>query len=176
MDPLALPALHASHGGCWLKTGAADTRAIGKGEAIVTAADTPLLMLGAPLVANRLGYPDLSGLDLLELFAFVHPARFMVPTPKGWPMRWACPSRKAMAMCPAAATGRRRAAGPVPRARWAEREGAWTVLDSLARLRWPWAPLLAQAVERPQRAERWLFPACPNGKRCPNAPSPRKCG
>jgi ATP-dependent DNA helicase DinG len=59
---------------------------------------------------------------------------------------------------------------------WAEREGAWTVLDSLARLRWPWAPLLAQAVERPQRAERWLFPACPNGKRCPNAPSPRKCG
>ena len=47
------------------------------------AADTPLLLLNAPLVATRLGYPDLSGLDLLELFAFVHPARFVVPTPKG---------------------------------------------------------------------------------------------
>ena len=49
----------------------------------MAAADTPLLILNAPLVATRLGYPDLSGLDLLELFAFVHPARFVVPTPKG---------------------------------------------------------------------------------------------
>jgi hypothetical protein len=40
-------------------------------------------MLNAPLVGQRLGYPELSGLDLLELFAFVHPARFAVPTPKG---------------------------------------------------------------------------------------------
>ena len=40
-------------------------------------------MLNAPLVAQRLGYPELSGLDLLELFAFVHPAQFMVPTPMG---------------------------------------------------------------------------------------------
>jgi ATP-dependent DNA helicase DinG len=82
---LDLPAIHASHGGCWLR--GVDlfpsTRAVGKGEAIVAAADTPLLMLNAPLVASRLGYPDLSGLDLLELYAFVHPARFVVPTPKG---------------------------------------------------------------------------------------------
>ncbi len=42
-----------------------------------------MIILNAPLVAQRLGYPELSGLDLLELFAFVHPARFMVPTPKG---------------------------------------------------------------------------------------------
>ena len=49
----------------------------------MAAADTPSLLLNAPLVANRLGYPDLSGLDLLELFAFVHPARFCVPTPRG---------------------------------------------------------------------------------------------
>ncbi len=54
-----------------------------KGDAIMAAADTPILLLNAPLVANRLGYPDLSGLDLLELFAFVHPARFCVPTARG---------------------------------------------------------------------------------------------
>ena len=83
MPALALPALHASHGGTWLRDGSGETRGIGKGEAIVAAADTPLLLLNAPLVASRLGYPDLSGLDLLELFAFVHPARFVVPTPKG---------------------------------------------------------------------------------------------
>lgn len=74
---LSLPAIHASHGGCWLRDGFA-TRGVGKGDAIVAAADTPLLMLNAPLIASRLGYPDLSGLDLLELFAFIHPARFMV--------------------------------------------------------------------------------------------------
>src|SRR5690606_2010998 len=82
MDPLALPALHASHAGTWLQSGGA-TRGCSKGEAIMAAADTPVLLLNAPLVASRLGYPDLSGLDLLELYAFVHPARFVVPTPKG---------------------------------------------------------------------------------------------
>src|SRR5512139_1001384 len=81
--PLFLPALHASHAGCWLNDKAGQTRGVGKGDAIMAAADTPLLMLNASLVASRLGYPDLSGLDLLELFAFIHPARFMVPTPKG---------------------------------------------------------------------------------------------
>ena len=84
--PLDLPALHASHSGCWLRGGVghgAGVRVVGKGEAIMAASDTPLLMLNAPLVAARLGYPDLSGLDLLELYAFVRPARFMVPTPRG---------------------------------------------------------------------------------------------
>src|SRR5687767_15743882 len=85
MPAVPLPALHASHAGTWLRgaSGGDSTRAIGKGEAIMAAADTPLLLLNAPLVATRLGYPDLSGLDLLELYAFIHPARFVVPTPKG---------------------------------------------------------------------------------------------
>ena len=83
IEPLALPAIHASHAGTWLRDPSGTTRGCSKGEAIMAAADTPLLLLNAPLVANRLGYPDLSGLDLLELFAFVHPARFCVPTPRG---------------------------------------------------------------------------------------------
>ena len=86
-EPLALTALHASHGGHWLRTGqqgpAAATQAVSKGDAIMAAADTPVLLVNAPLVASRLGYPDLSGLDLLEAFAFIHPARFCVPTPRG---------------------------------------------------------------------------------------------
>src|SRR5881396_2075760 len=76
------PALHASHGGIWIAT-AEGTRPIGRGEAIRIAADTPVILLNAPLVGQRLGYPELSGLDLLELFAFVHPARFAVPTAAG---------------------------------------------------------------------------------------------
>ena len=76
------PALHASHAGIWLAT-ADGTRAVSRAEAIRTAAETPVILLNAPLVGQRLGYAELSGLDLLELFAFLHPARFAVPTPAG---------------------------------------------------------------------------------------------
>ncbi len=82
-SPLAFPALHASHAGIWIATADGNVQRVSKGEAVGRAAETPMIMLNAPLVAQRLGYADLSGLDLLELFAFVHPARFMVPTAKG---------------------------------------------------------------------------------------------
>src|SRR5205085_10321701 len=81
--PLPLPALHATHAGIWLADGTGDAREASRGEAIARAAETPHIILNAPLAGQRLGYPDLSGLDVLELFAFVHPARFAVPTVAG---------------------------------------------------------------------------------------------
>src|SRR3990167_6837089 len=81
--PLPYPALFASHAGIWRALPDGEVRSLGRGEAIAQAAETPHLLLNAPLTASRLGYPELSGLDLLELFAFIHPARFAVPTPKG---------------------------------------------------------------------------------------------
>jgi len=158
MDPLALPALHASHAGTWLRGAGGETRGASKGDAIMAAADTPLLLLNAPLVASRLGYPDLSGLDLLELFAFVHPARFMVPTPKGLAHALGLEEPASDHAVPALL---QRAAAALladcARDDWAEREGAWTALQSLARLRWPWAQVLAPHVRQPERAEKWLF-------------------
>src|SRR5277367_4578034 len=44
--------------------------------------DTPMLCHG-PATARRLDAPGFPALDLLELFAFVHPARFCVATPRG---------------------------------------------------------------------------------------------
>ena len=44
--------------------------------------DTPMLCHG-PATARRLEMPAFPALDLLELFAFVYPARFCVPTPRG---------------------------------------------------------------------------------------------
>jgi ATP-dependent DNA helicase DinG len=44
--------------------------------------DTPMLC-HAQATARRLDSPSFPALDLLELFAFVHPARFCVPTPRG---------------------------------------------------------------------------------------------
>src|SRR3954453_13437712 len=83
MPGLALPALHATHAGIWLASGDGTLREASRGEAIARAAETPHIILNAPLVGQRLRYPELSGLDLLELFAFVHPARFAVPTAAG---------------------------------------------------------------------------------------------
>ncbi len=172
-EALPLPALHASHGGCWLRSGAGLSRGVSKGDAIIAAADTPLLMLNAPLVATRLGYPDLSGLDLLELFAFVHPAQFMVPTPKGLahaldltepaddaevPLLLQQAAEALLAFC----------AGPA----WPQREGAWTSLQALTRLRWSWAPLLTARIAVPATAERWLFSRLPEWEETAERPQP----
>jgi len=173
MDSLALPALHASHAGSWLRRGEGGTQTVSKGDAIMAAADTPLLLLNAPLVASRLGYPDLSGLDLLELFAFVHPARFVVPTPKGLAHALGLDEPASDDAVPALL---QRAAAALlsacEREHWAEREGAWSALQSLARLRWPWARVLAPHVRQPARAEKWLFARLPEWVDAPERPQP----
>lgn len=173
---LALPALHASHAGTWLRGDAqGPTRAASKGDAIMAAADTPVLLLNAPLVASRLGYPDLSGLDLLEAFAFVHPARFCVPTPRGL--------AEALGLAPPASEDDvpellQRAAGVLIATcqshDWPERDGAWSALQALERLRWPWVPVLKPHVARPERAERWLFARLPEWEEAPERPAPRQ--
>lgn len=169
---LSLPAIHASHGGCWLREGFA-TRGVSKGDAIVAAADTPLLMLNAPLVASRLGYPDLSGLDLLELFAFVHPAKFMVPTPKGLANALDLAEPAGDDAVPVLLQQAAEALlSTCERDDWSEREGAWTTLQSLVRMRWPWATLLTPRIRKPQRAERWLFTRLPEWEEAADRPQP----
>jgi ATP-dependent DNA helicase DinG len=158
------PAIHASHSGCWLRDASGQTRAVGKGDAIMAAADTPLLLLNAPLVANRLGYPDLSGLDLLELYAFVHPARFVVPTPKGLAAALGLPEPAGDAEVPELL--QRAAEALLATCRdpaWPEREGAWTALQSLVRLRWP------------ARGSA-IVPAAPSGSRRSPRPCSASCG
>jgi len=141
----------------------------------MSAADTPLLMLNAPLLATRLGYPDLSGLDLLELFAFIHPARFVVPTPKGLAhaLEMAEPENDdAVPEFLQLAAGRL-----LDRCRdadWAEREGAWSALQSLTKMRWPWAAQLGNCIDRPHRAERWLFSRLPEWEEAPEPVQPKQ--
>ena len=184
LQPLALPALHASHAGTWLREpldggetspeiGGGSTRALSKGEAVMAVADTPLLILNAPLVASRLGYPDLSGLDLLELFAFIHPARFCVPTPKGLADALGLDQPAKDDGVPAllqqaAATMVATCESPD----WTEREGAWSALQSMARLRWPWAGVLNAHIKKPERAEKWLFSKLPEWEETPERAQP----
>jgi ATP-dependent DNA helicase DinG len=146
---------------------------MGRGEAIARAAETPAIMLNAPLVGQRLGYPELSGLDLLELFAFVHPARFAVPTPKGLAdaLGLAAPvndGEAAAFLLDAAA-----ALLATLEVDWPEREGAWASAQSLSRLRWPWATAVANRLRRPERDERWLFSRLPEWEEGAPRPQPR---
>ena len=172
--PLPLPALHATHAGIWIAEGGGAPREATRGEAIARAAETPHVLLNAPLVGQRLGYPEISGLDLLELFAFVHPARFAVPTPAGL--------SRALGLEPpagdveaAAALGRIAAAllERLGDAAWAEREGAWTSNMTLQRLGWGWAGLIAARLERPDRGERMLFSRLPQWEEAAERPPPR---
>ncbi len=172
-QPVPLPALHASHAGTWLRDANGNTRGASKGDAIMAAADTPVLMLNAPLVATRLGYPDLSGLDLLELFAFVFPARFCVPTPKGLADALELDPPQSDDTVPELL---QRAAGAIlehcESSEWAFRDGAWSVLQSLTKMRWPWAAVLAPHIRKPDRGEKWLFAKLPEWDEAPEKPQP----
>ena len=170
--PLPYPALHATHGGIWLNADGV-TRAIGRGEAVARAAETPLILLNAPLIAQRLGYPELSGLDLLELFAFVHPARFAVPTPKGLAEALALAPPAGDAETPAFLLEAADRLLATLSTDWPEREGAWASAQALARLRWPWAAAVGERMRRPTRDERWLFSRLPEWEDQPPRPQPR---
>lgn len=171
---LPYPALHASHSGIWICDTDGQAQAISKGEAIGRVAETPHILMNAPLVGQRLGYPDLSGLDLLELFAFIHPARFTVPTPAGLAKTLGIhlPQEESEA-----AKFYQQAAinllDSLANDDWSEREGAWSSAQALQRLRWPWAAELSRHIEQPVGPERWLFSKLAEWEEMPPRPAPK---
>src|ERR671922_231100 len=56
---------------------------IATGEAARRVASRAPLLVHMPATARRLGRGPFAAYDLLELFAFVHPARFCLPTARG---------------------------------------------------------------------------------------------
>jgi ATP-dependent DNA helicase DinG len=170
---LPYPALHATHGGIWIAWPDGRTEGVGRGQAIARAAETPMIMLNAPLVGNRLGYPDLSGLDLLELYAFVHPARFAVPTPKGIAHALGLAEPEADDLAAGFLRDAASALLATLDSDWPERVGAWASAQALGRLRWPWAGAIAERLEKPERDEPWLFSRLPEWEDGGGRPQPR---
>ena len=169
------PALHATYGGIWIASPDGEVRGVGRGEAVARAAEKPMIVLNAAVTATRLGIAEFSGLDLLELFAFVHPARFAVPTPAGVAraLDLAPPVDDARApafLIEAAKALLARMAEPEG---WAEREGAWNSAQSLARLGWPWSAAIGQVLRAPARPERGLFARLPEWDEAGGRPQPR---
>ncbi|ALJ14278.1 ATP-dependent DNA helicase [Sphingopyxis macrogoltabida] len=173
--PLPLPAIHASHVGIWIADAGGRVQRVGRGEAIAAVAATPHLFINATLTGDRLGYPELSGLDLLELFAFLYPARFAVPTPAGIAAAAGIAAPKAeeeiAAFLPLAAAAM---LASLTDPDWPEREGAWHALQALARQRWPWTPLVQPALAAPDKADRWLFARLPEWEEVPPRAQPRQ--
>jgi len=170
---LPVPALHATHAGIWIAA-AGEVREAARGEAIARLAETPHILLNAPLVGQRLGYPDVSGLDLLELFAFIHPARFAVPTVAGLARVAGVEAPRSDAEAAATLIGIAEALlGRLADPEWPEREGAWTANATLYRLGWGWAPFVGQRIAKPERGERMLFSRLPQWEEVAERPQPR---
>ncbi len=172
---LPYPALHATHGGIWIAAPNGEVRGIGRGEAAARAAETPMIVLNAAVTASRLGIADFSGLDLLELFAFVHPARFAVPTPAGLAraLGLAPPVDDARAPAFLIEAAQAMLGRMANREAWPEAYGAWNSAQSLARLRWPWAPAIGQVLREPSRPERGLFARLPEWDEAGGRAQPR---
>jgi len=171
--PLPLPALHATHAGIWLAGVDGEMREASRGEAIARAAETPHIILNAPLVGQRLGYPELSGADLLELFAFIYPARFVVPTVAGLSRALGLdPPSGDAASAGALRTIAERLLATLADGAWREREGAWTVNATLHRLGWTWAAIVGARLDRPEQGERMLFSRLKQWEEAADRPPP----
>ncbi len=83
-SPATSPALVAGYGRVSLLTPDGELLTLTRAEAVDALRDlAPPLVVHAPANARRLGLPGLAAYDLLELFAFVLPARSAAPTPRG---------------------------------------------------------------------------------------------
>lgn len=169
-----LPALAATHAGTWVARAGGIAWAVTRGEAVALAAETPTLMVNAPLVAARLGQPQIAGLDLLELWAFVRPARFVAPTAHALAEALGLPpphdGAEEAGLLLALAT---RLLRELEQPGWPFAPGAWDVGQALRRAGWPWAALVGQRLARPPRPEPSLFEALPRWEEGPPRPRPR---
>jgi ATP-dependent DNA helicase DinG len=113
------------------------------------------LLCHARAFARRLGIDPFPAFDVLELFAFVHPARFCVPTPRGVAEALDLPipeghEAEALALQRAvrrllgtlAAPGREEASDPLA--------FAW----EMGRAGWPWAPAVLAALGKPEGPDK----------------------
>jgi len=149
------PLLHAGLSEAAWITPDGEIELVTRREAAARARRTPPLLCHLRVTALRLGCDPFPAYDLLELFAFVRPARFCAPTPRGLALALGLPRPDG----PAGAAGLlRQAAGALLRAlaaRDPKRDpDAPAVARAMARGGWSWAaPVLAAMGEAPPPLE-----------------------
>jgi ATP-dependent DNA helicase DinG len=171
---LPRPALVASHAGTWRTDRDGRVSAVGPGEAVAAAADTPHLMLNAALVGARLGVPRLSGLDLMELFAFVAPAQFITPSAQGLAtFLGLAPPEGDAATGPFLQEAAEALLALAGAAGWAHGSGAFASAQALQRAGWVWAGDLLQRMVPPGQRAASLFDSLPRREEMAPRPAPR---
>ncbi|MBV8737101.1 MAG: ATP-dependent DNA helicase [Alphaproteobacteria bacterium] len=114
----------------------------------------PPMVCHAIATACRLGSPGFAALDLLELFAFVYPARFCVPTPRGLAEALGLPPpnrpSEACVTLASAACALLQALGDETD------DQARTIAEAMDRSGWLWAPAVLAALppDEPGRRRR----------------------
>lgn len=78
-----VPALTVSAHTAHILTADGEMKSISHDQARLTLHKQAALVCHAPYTRTKLKIDELYGFDVLELFAFVHPAKFCVPTPNG---------------------------------------------------------------------------------------------
>ncbi len=142
------PALVAGAGGAaWVSpAGEVETLPLDRAAARL-AVSPPPLVCHARATAVRLGTSRFDAHDLLELFAFVRPARFCVPTPRGLAEALGLPlpatPEQAAASLFSAAT---ELLGELARLNSAARQSARTVAWAMARGGWLWGGAVLAAL------------------------------
>ena len=156
---LVLPPALAVPPGAGAICDAEGARRIGRGAAEGAFTTAPVLVAHAGLTARRLGLapPARSAdlLDVLELFAFVRPARFCAPSPSGLALAMGMaeprgPEAQAEALRACAGELLRELAEPA----YPNREEAVTLNETLERAGWAWSWRVAGALRHQPLRER----------------------
>jgi len=157
IDPLGLPALAVRAGGAAIVHPDGEVETPGFAAVAARLTDTPHLVCNMPLVARRLGLRAVpAGFDVLELFAFMRPARFVLPTTQGLAESLTLPSpardaaAEAHALYAIAAT---LLSDPAAQT-WRYRRGAGGIAAAMARAGWPWGPAVLSALGPQAAGER----------------------
>src|SRR6185369_1531847 len=134
--------LATARGALWLSADGEIERLTGP-EAALRAAGTFPLVVHGPATAARLGLNSLPARDLLELYAFVHPARFCLPTPRGLAQALDVPGDDELTLLPRIGDALLDALEDM--AALASPEMKETAL-AMARGNWPWAGDVLKAL------------------------------
>ena len=141
------PVLIADHHGAFLFESDGSIEALGHGAAAKRALERPPILCHSKLTARHLKIRTFPAFDLLELFAFAHPAQFCVPTPGGIANALGlnygnAPEDVALVLLEAAREllgGLRSAKAPAGAIAW-----------SMGTAGWPWAQFVLAAIDGDQ--------------------------
>jgi ATP-dependent DNA helicase DinG len=143
-----VPALAVTPRGCAWIDAEGEITAPAAAEAARRWAETPPILCHRVWTAERLGCPAADAFDLLELYAFVHPARFAVPTVRGLAdaLELPDPGDDAEAQAAALPDAARILLGTLARLDEAATRHALLVARPMAAGGWAWGPAVCTAL------------------------------